>query len=379
MTLPKKYTQLSINPNSDSTLIAQIKEQIAWIIASGEIQPGEKLPTIRNLADHLKVHLHTVREAYHRLEADQLVTIHTRRGTIVSPTDTTKFHTEQQKTSSNLLGVILPAPVDYYLPMVEAIQTFARENNYLPLFSYTFDNYHLTTQIIHQLLTKEIDGIILVSSSFPDVLENPSYLKALPPILSVDEPEMPGHSLLIDSKSAAYQLTRHLLSHGSTKISLITPPLDWQIVKQFYEGYQQALTESGIENNPDQIYEGLSFRMEEGTRLASQIFINKPLPDAVLTCSDSLALGVYQAADQLGLSIPDDLALAGYNDLPIASFLTPPLTTARIPTFEIGKRAIEILHSLIQNPEQATIREEFQPQLVVRSSCGCPPTITKED
>ena len=80
---PDLLSKLSLNPDSDVSLIAQLSQQIIWLIASGELKAGEKLPPMRDLADLLGVHMHTVRQAYQRLEADGLVSIRTKRGTEV--------------------------------------------------------------------------------------------------------------------------------------------------------------------------------------------------------------------------------------------------------------------------------------------------------
>ncbi len=377
MSIPEIFTNFSINTNSDRTLITQIKEQITWMIASGDLIPGDKLPAIRDLADHLGVHMHTVREAYHRLEAESFVSIRTRRGTIVSPLETHQFHSPEKDSKTNLIGVILPAPVEFYQPFIEAVQVFSREHQYLPVFSYISENYHLIPRIIHQLLSLGTEGFIQVSTPLPAALTEPDALDSLPPLISVDQPEMPGHSLLIDSKTAAFQLTAHLIDHGYDRVGLITPPTDWGNTGEVLEGYRQALQDRGLNFHPELVAEVQSFFAEDGSEGARTLLQSDQPPRAILASSDSLALGLYRTADQLGLSIPEDLAVAGYNDIPTASFLTPPLTTASIPIFEIGKQAVESLHSLIQNSDQPTIQKVFQPELIIRASCGCPPSSSK--
>ncbi len=111
------FDALQLNPDSDIPLIAQLAQQITWLIASGELREGDQLPPMRELAEQLGVHMHTVRQAYQRLEANNLVSIRTRRGTEVLAYDPEALAGVSTDRTSRLIGVILPNPVSFYLPM----------------------------------------------------------------------------------------------------------------------------------------------------------------------------------------------------------------------------------------------------------------------
>ncbi len=362
---------LHLDPDSGVPMIAQLVEQLVWLIASGELQEGDKLPPMRALAEDLGVHMHTVRLAYQRLEADQLVSIRTRRGTVVLPFNPAEIVKQGGENPSHLLGIILPSPATFYTPFIKTIQDECRDLHYLPLFCYTFENPYLVETYFNQLIARHVDGFIFASIGPPSLIENPSLLDAYPPVVSVDVPDMPGQRVLLDSEGAAFKLTRHLLEHGYRRIGLITPPLEWPNVKAFYQGYEKALVESGMEPSQELVAKVAGFFQSFGREGMERLLAAPDPPDALLAASDSLALGAMDFIEEGGLSIPKDIALAGYNDIPAASLVSPGLTTAAVPASRMGKQALAILKELMEgkNPSRKTVT--IPTKLIIRSSCGC--------
>lgn len=362
---------LQLDPDSGVSLIAQLVEQLIWLIASGALKEGDKLPPMRELAGDLGVHMHTVRQAYQRLEADQLVSVRTRRGTVVLPYNSATVAERGAEISSYMLGVILPSPASFYAPFIRAIQDAARNLRYLPLFCYTFENPFLVETYFNQLIARQVDGFIITSLSLPPLLSNPLLLQKYPPIVTVDMPDMPGYKVLLDNQGAAYQVAGHLLDHGCRRIGLITPPLEWPNVRPFYDGYQRAIKNSGIDLEDELVVEVDGFWEDFGYEGADRLLHLDQPPDAILTAADSLALGALELIREKGLTVPDDIALAGYNDIPAASQVSPGLTTAAVPAARMGEQALETLHQLIEGnkPPRKTI--SIPTELIIRRSCGC--------
>ncbi|MFN2282426.1 MAG: LacI family DNA-binding transcriptional regulator [Anaerolineales bacterium] len=362
---------LHLDPGSGVPLISQLTEQLTWLVASGELQEGDTLPPMRQLAEDLGVHMHTVRQAYQRLEADQLVSIRTRRGTVVLPYNPAVVAERGAERPSYLIGVILPSPASFYTPFIKTIQNKCRDLRYLPLFCYTFENPYLVETYFNQMIARQVDGFIFASIGPASLIEDPQLLELFPPIVSVDVPDMPGYRVLLDSEDAALQLTRHLLEHNYRRIALITPPLEWPNVMSFFQGYERALIESGANPSPELVAIVDGFLESHGRKGTEQLLGLSDPPHAILAASDSLALGALQAIRRKGLDVPGDLALAGYNDIPAASLVSPGLTTARVPAARMGELALEVLQELMEGKTPSRKTVTIPTELVIRRSSGC--------
>jgi len=368
---PSLLNHLQLDPQSGVPLISQLTEQLTWLIASGELKDGVQLPPMRQLAEEVGVHMHTVRQAYQRLEVDGLVSIRTRRGTVVLPYDPAAVAGRGAENPSYLIGIIMPSPASFYTPFIKTIQEKCRDLRYLPLFCYTFENPSLVESYYKQLTARQVDGFIFVSIGPASLVEDPQLLDLLPPIVSVDVPDMPGYQVQLDSEGAANQLTRHLIDHGYRRIGLITPPLEWPNVMSFYQGYQKALMGIDAAPIPELVSQVEGFFSQHGQQGAEVLIGLDDLPDAILAASDSLALGALEAIHEQGFSVPEDIAIVGYNDIPAASLVTPGLTTAAVPAARMGELALEMLQELIagRNPSQKSLT--IPTELIIRQSCGC--------
>jgi LacI family transcriptional regulator len=267
--------------------------------------------------------------------------------------------------------VILPSPASFYTPFIQAIQEKCRELRYLPLFCYTFENPYLVETYFNQLTARQVDGFIFTSLGLPSLIERPELLDSYPPIVSADVPDMPGHRVLLDTEGAAFQIAHHLLDHGCRRIGLITPPLEWPNVTPFCQGYERALQEAGLGPVQELTVEVEGFFDYHGRTGAEQLLELDSQPDAIMAASDPLALGALELIQEKELSVPGDIALTGYTDIPAASLVNPGLTTAAVPATRMGELALEMLAKLLAGkkppPENVTIGTE----LVIRESCGC--------
>jgi len=366
--------QIHLDPHDPSPLAAQLAEQLTWLIASSRLRAGDKLPTIRTLADELGIHMHTVRDAYHRLEADQLVSIRVRRGTIVLPVQLNGFARQRSETPSNLVGVLLPRPVSIYNAYLEGLQQAAGDGGLLPFICFAHDNTHLTDRLLKQLLAKGVDGFIVTSTSSKHFIEHPELRESFPPIVFVDTPDIPG-SLLPDSAGAALLAVKHLLQHGYESIGLLTCPPEWANVKCCCEGYFDALAEANMQPEERWMVEVPDFSYESGYAGAQELLQRGGSPRALFAIADALALGAQDAFQDAGLNVPTDIALASYNDIPEAAYAQPALTTAALPAFEMGVRAVELLMERMAGAPPPEVPTLLETELIIRTSCGCPPSV----
>jgi LacI family transcriptional regulator len=166
--------------------------------------------------------------------------------------------------------------------------------------------------------------------------------------------------------------TDHLISCGHTRIAAIGGPADYLCSRARLDGYRSALERAGVPYDPALIRHG-DFQHEGGFACGGELLDVDDPPTAIFAGSDQQALGVYEAARQRGLRIPQDLSVVGFDDLAMGRWVSPPLTTVQQPLAEMGRVAAEMLGTLIEGLPLATRRVELATELVVRASTARPP------
>ncbi|EGQ9611411.1 substrate-binding domain-containing protein [Vibrio cholerae] len=230
------------------------------------------------------------------------------------------------------------------------------------------DNQRMKASI-NTLLQKRVDGLLLMCSTlegerldvfdrYPDI---PIVVMDWGPILFASD------KIQDNSLQGGYMAAKHLIECGHKEIGCITGPLIRHQAQMRYEGYKRALAEAGIAMNPDWIVES-DFECEGGYQAFEKLYQRGKLPSALFVSNDMMAMGVIQAASQRGLRIPDDLSLIGYDDVHIAKFMTPALTTIHQPKYRLGKAAVDTLLYRLENPDTTAQVVQLEPTLVVRNS-----------
>ncbi|ENQ5029332.1 substrate-binding domain-containing protein [Vibrio cholerae] len=230
------------------------------------------------------------------------------------------------------------------------------------------DNQRMKASI-NTLLQKRVDGLLLMCSTlegerldvfdrYPDI---PIVVMDWGPILFASD------KIQDNSLQGGYMAAKHLIECGHKEIGCITGPLIRHQAQMRYEGYKRALAEAGIAINPDWIVES-DFECEGGYQAFEKLYERGKLPSALFVSNDMMAMGVIQAARQRGLRVPDDLSLIGYDDVHIAKFMTPALTTIHQPKYRLGKAAVDTLLYRLENPDTTAQVVQLEPTLVVRNS-----------
>jgi LacI family transcriptional regulator len=168
----------------------------------------------------------------------------------------------------------------------------------------------------------------------------------------------------------AHQMAQHVADLGHRHIALITGPRTFRSAHERRRGFEQGLASRGLTLDPRYVAEG-AYTFESGVASAEALLQMVPRPTAICALNDEMAAGVYRAAHGLGLSIPGDLSVVGFDDAPIATRLWPPLTTVLLPIREMGRRAAEILTADVMDVEQRSSlldQPRVTPTLVVRQS-----------
>jgi LacI family transcriptional regulator len=192
----------------------------------------------------------------------------------------------------------------------------------------------------------------------------------MPTVLMNTHLDVKGYSTInIDNYGGAGAMVRHLIGRGHRRIAHIAGPEDNVDAKSRLTGYLHALAELAPGVAP-QVLRG-DFSEESGYRAGRQLVSLSERPDAVFAANDMMAVGCLFALSEAGIEVPGEIALAGFDDVPIARFVSPPLTTVRIRIAELGELALERLVTAIEagNTDKAT-RQTLRTELVVRSSCS---------
>ncbi|GJF33669.1 LacI family transcriptional regulator [Kitasatospora sp. NE20-6] len=171
--------------------------------------------------------------------------------------------------------------------------------------------------------------------------------------------------------------TRHLIGLGHRRIAMITGPRDVSCFRARQAGYTSALDAAGLAADP-RLMVNAPLTREDGREAARVLLTQADRPTAIFTSNDLQALGVYQAARDLGLTIPDDLSVVGFDDLPVVAWVEPPLTTVHQPLTEMAAAATELALSLGRGEKPAQIGLEIATTLTIRSSTAAPPEERKK-
>ena len=222
---------------------------------------------------------------------------------------------------------------------------------------------------LETLMQKRVDGLLLLCTETHQ--PSPEIMQRYPsvPTVMMDWAPFDGDSDLIQDNSllGGDMATQYLIDQGYSRIACIAGPLDKTPARLRLEGYQAAMTRAGLAV-PEGYVISSDFEFGGGFSAMQTLLTLSELPQAVFVGNDAMAVGAYQALYQSGLRIPQDMALVGYDDIELARYMTPPLTTIHQPKDELGELAIDVLIHRMADPGQKQQRVQLTPELVVRGS-----------
>ena len=223
------------------------------------------------------------------------------------------------------------------------------------------------------LASHDTEGVILVTSDLTAEQWQQLHGQDIP-LVVVDPASVPGPdvpSVGATNWAGGLAATQHLLGLGHRRVAIISGPDEYLCSRARIDGYRLALERGGVAYDDSLVRTG-DFQHEGGFRCGGDLLDQPHSPTAIFAGSDQQALGVYEAARQRGCRIPQDLSVVGFDDLPVARWLSPPLTTVRQPLSEMGHLAAEMLARLIDGSRLRTQRVELSTELVVRESTAPP-------
>ncbi|HJW89283.1 MAG: hypothetical protein A2Z16_12930 [Chloroflexi bacterium RBG_16_54_18] len=273
-----------------------------------------------------------------------------------------------QKTST--IGLILPDTHNpFFAEVVRGVEKVAFERGFSVILCHS--DYSLNQEIhyVDVLHTERVAGVLW----FP-ATDDPAPAHLLAdyeiPLVILDRvvPGIQALSIVADNFRGAYLAVEHLIQLGHRRIGCIARPSDLSHSQERVRGYRAALLDHGISVDNDLLIRG-GFRMEDGRTATYRLLELAPAPSAIFTYNDFMAIGALRAAHELGLEVPEDLSIVGFDDIPQSAFTIPSLTTVRQSKQEMGCRGAEFLLDLSAGKEpEAFDSTPLEVQLIVRES-----------
>ncbi|AVF63780.1 substrate-binding domain-containing protein [Vibrio sp. 2026] len=257
----------------------------------------------------------------------------------------------------------------FFGEVVKGVERSCYQKGYSLILCNTEGDNERMRQSINTLLQKRVDGLILMCSSLEgeriDVFERYPDI----PVVVMDWGPMLFTSDKIQDNSlrGGYLAAKYLIDCGHTEIGCITGPLIKHQAQMRYEGYKRAMNEAGLEFNANWIIES-DFECEGGYQAFKKMAQRGALPSSIFVSNDMMAMGVINAANELDIKVPDDLSIIGYDDIHIAKFMSPSLTTIHQPKYRLGQAAVETLVRRLDDKSNDAQVVQLEPTLVVRNS-----------
>jgi len=265
------------------------------------------------------------------------------------------------------IGIIIPDISNpYYAEIVRGIQDMADKAGYAVMLQNTDRKQERIIRDIYLLREKSVDGVIF-SGGIINGYETLSILKELKErVVVVGRHAVDFPAVMVDNMGGATQAVQHLIDLGHRRIASISGPEGSTTAADRLTGYRNALAQNGLSFDEGLVRRG-TWNPESGYLLARELLQGEERPTAVFCANDQMAFGVIKAARELGLAVPKDLAVVGFDNVPTGSYFDPPLTTVEIPMYDIGAASMKMLIDLLSGKSFEKLRL-FNTKLLVRGS-----------
>jgi len=276
------------------------------------------------------------------------------------------------------LGVVVTTIADPFVAeIVQGIETSAQREDYSVILATSGGEPRRELRAVEMLGSKRVDAVIVTSSRVGALYQAHLERLRVPIVLINSHSEQMGaytFAVSVDNRHGGILATRHLIDSGYTRIAYVSAAPGHSDDEERKAGYRWALEEAGLEWNPALVVSGTG-RAAGGEAAFAALWAMSPRPTAVFCYNDMTAIGLMRAARGAGVRVPEDLAVVGFDGIPMAAYVFPSLTTVCQPMVQMGKRATEMALSLCERdpasaapsgPDNVQVRGH----LVVRESSG---------
>jgi LacI family transcriptional regulator/LacI family repressor for deo operon, udp, cdd, tsx, nupC, and nupG len=270
----------------------------------------------------------------------------------------------------HLLGLIIPDIQNpFFAEMARGVEDVAYANKFAVMLCNSDEDLKKEEFYIDVLQSESVDGIILppISERDPVVLK---LIESGVPVVTVDRSltHRAMDKVEVDNRRGAFEAVDHLIKLGHRRIGLIAGRLNVSTSRERRLGYDDAMAAHKLPVAPEYIRGG-DFKQASGLAMAEELLALPSPPTALFVLNNLMTVGALEAIHRRKLRIPKDIAVIGFDDLPWAEALDPPLTVVRQPAYEVGQAAAELLLKRLEDPKRAETHLKLLPKLVLRSSC----------
>jgi LacI family transcriptional regulator/LacI family repressor for deo operon, udp, cdd, tsx, nupC, and nupG len=270
---------------------------------------------------------------------------------------------------AHLVGLIIPDIQNpFYAEIARGVEDAAYANKYALLLCNSDENLEKERFYLDVMRDESVDGLVLPPFDESDaaVIE---MVKSGMPVVCVDRSlaKVKTDLVEVDNYRGALEAVHHLIEKGHRSIGLIEGRSQVSTSRERRRGYLDALAAHGITARPELMRSG-DFKQESGRVLTNELFDLRRPPTALFVCNNLMTVGALATLHHRGLRVPQDVAVVGFDDLPWAEALDPPLTVVRQPAYDVGRQAMELLLRRIMEPERPAVTVRLLPELVIRRS-----------
>jgi len=269
-----------------------------------------------------------------------------------------------------LLATSSEAP--YFAEIIEAVEHHCFERGYTLILGNAHNDLQKQRAYLSMMAQKRVDGLLVMCSEYPDDLLKMLEENRNIPMVVMDWGESRADftdTVLDNAFQGGYLAGRYLIERGHRDIGAIPGQLERNTGGGRHAGFLKALEEAGIAVRSEWIVQG-DFEPESGYQAMQQILQQKQRPTAVFCGGDIMAMGAICAADEMGLRVPQDISVIGYDNVRNARYFTPALTTVHQPKAQLGEKALEMLLDRITSKREESQTIEVHPALIERRSVG---------
>jgi LacI family transcriptional regulator, galactose operon repressor len=276
-----------------------------------------------------------------------------------------------RRRETRMLGMVVPDNRNlYFAELARSVEDACFERGYNVILCNSDEDPAKESAYLSLLAEKRVDGIVFVASS-TDRSGVQALLQHKIPVVALDR-ELKGvtcDSIIVDNRDGGRQATMHLIGGNHRRIGCISGPKNLTSAKERLQGYRDALAEAGLRVEPALIQMG-DFHIEGGYTAVQALLDLPTRVTAIFAANDLMAIGAIRGIAARGLRVPEDVAVVGFDDIALAMYSEPPLTTVRQPIREIGKLATELIMGRVNGERKEPQSRRLKTSLIVRESCG---------
>ena len=274
------------------------------------------------------------------------------------------------KNKTEIIGLVVPPSpflfsAYFFNEILRGVEFTVSRNNYKLLLNVDQSGFE-KNGVATLFDQRQVDGVIIVAMPL-DALAKTGLKDKKFPLVLIGTHAPKFNCVYADNINGAFSATRHLIDLGHRRIAIINGVMNGSDGQERFRGYKKALLRNNIEYRQELVGVG-NFRQEDAYKSMKDLLHLKPLPTAVFIANDLMAIGAMKAVREKGLRVPNDVSIVGFDDIDLATFVDPPLTTIRQPMFDIGRVAVENLITLIDKKESKHTQRVLKTKLIIRES-----------